>query len=110
MPTAELREHEWNQERAFLPFISLEEGKEPNQKELDKIELFEKGLENEIGRTDTIEQAMTKMVRMALCAEFGAAAVKSQKADQMVSTIVAGIMAEPELRKQALYIIDRFAK
>ena len=47
---------------------------------------------------------------MALASEFGAALVKSRGAEAMVETIVRGIMSDNTLRKQALFIIDRFAK
>ena len=43
----------------------LEEGQE------EKIDLFEAGLAKEINSSDTIDQAFTKVVRMALAAEFG---------------------------------------
>ena len=56
-----------------------------------------------------IDQAITKIVRMALAAEFGPSLVKSKGADRMVKTISAGIMSDPDLRKQALFILDRFA-
>ena len=58
---------------------------------------------------DTIEQAITKIVKMALAAEFGATLVASKGAKGMVETIARGIMGDAQLRKQALIIIDRFA-
>ncbi|KAF0134578.1 MAG: hypothetical protein FD145_596 [Candidatus Saganbacteria bacterium] len=78
-------------------------------KEASKIDIFEKGLQNEIKKTDTINSAITKIVRMALACEYGAALAKSKGADQMINAIVAGILSDQDLRKQALFIIDRFA-
>jgi len=83
---------------------SLEEGEEK------KIELFEKGLANELRSSDTIDLAFTKIVKMALAAEFGPSFVKAKGAKGMVDTIVRGIMGDDKLRKQAILIIDRFAK
>lgn len=82
----------------------LEEGEE------EKIEVFEAGLAKEINCADTIEAAFTKMVRMALACEFGPTFVKSKGAKGMIDTIVRGIMGDTELRRQALLIIDRYAK
>ncbi|MBI5699252.1 hypothetical protein HZC35_02940 [Candidatus Saganbacteria bacterium] len=102
------REQEWSQRRQILPFMF---GKEKlGKKEKEKIELFEAGLSTELKKTDTINSALTKMVRMALAAEFGPTLVKSKGAEHMISTIVAGILSDSELRKQSLAIIDQFAK
>ncbi len=90
-----------------LPFLTGK--KKLGKKEASKVDVFEKGLQNEIKKTDTLKVAVTKIVRMALACEFGAALVKSRGAEQMVETIVAGILSDPELRKQVLFIIDRFA-
>jgi len=109
MPTKmeQPREREWSPGRQFLPMLLGKDKLE--ESEISKVELFEKGLSKEIKKSDTIEQAITKIVRMALAAEFGAALVKSKGAERMVKTIVAGIMSDSELRKQALFIMDRFA-
>lgn len=103
-----LQPHEWTPQRDFLPLLF---GKDKlKKKDLGKIELFEAGLENEIKKTDTIETAIRKIVRMALAAEFGAVLVKSRGAEAMVETIVRGIMSDTTLRRQALFIMDRYAK
>ena len=109
MPTSlQPREQEWSRKRQILPFMF---GKEKlGKKEKAKIELFEAGLSAELKKTDTINSAITKMVRMALAAEFGPTLVKSKGAEHMISTIVTGILSDHELRKQALSIIDQFAK
>lgn len=105
-----VRKKEWAPTREFLPLIL---GKDPDeklsQKELSKLELFEKGLEKEISKDDTIEQAVNKMVKMALAAEFGPSLVAAKGARPMVGTITRAIMSDAQLRKQALIIIDRFA-
>jgi len=105
----EIRREEWTPTREFLPLIL---GKTPeemlNKKEQSKIELFEKGLANELSKQDTIEQAVTKIVKMALAAEFGASLVKASGATKMVTTITTAIMGDSGLRKQVLLIIDRF--
>ena len=109
MPTKmkQPREREWRPGRQFLPMLLGKDKLE--ESEINKLELFEKGLGKEIKKSDTIDQAITKIVRMALAAEFGPSLVKSKGADRMVKTISAGIMSDPDLRKQALFILDRFA-
>lgn len=91
----------------ILPFLLGK--KKAGKKDTSKVEIFEKGLQNEIKKSDTIQMAVTKVVRMALACEFGATLVKSRGAEQMIGTIVTGIMSDAELRKQVLCIIDRFA-
>jgi len=106
----QIRKREWTPTREFLPLIlGKESGSELEEKELSKLELFEKGLENELSKEDTIEQAVAKIVKMALAAEFGASLVAASGAQKMAATITHAIMADPQLRKQALIIIDRFA-
>jgi hypothetical protein len=106
----EIRKETWTPTREFLPLIL---GREPGDrladKEVKQLELFEKGLANELKKDDTIEQAVTKIVKMALAAEFGATLVAASGAKAMVATITRGIMSDPQLRKQALIIVDRFA-
>ena len=110
-----LQEHSWSESRnvkQFAPEIGTVavKGKKLSQKEISKVEFFEAGLRNEIKKEETIDAAVLKIVRMALAAGFGPSFVKSQGADSMISTITRGIMADNTLRKQALFIIDRFAK
>ena len=110
MMKAQIRKREWVPTREFLPIILGKEiGEELEEQDLEKLELFEKGLENEFKKEDTIEQAITKIVKMALAAEFGPSLVAAKGARGMIETITRGIMSDPELRKQALIIIDRFA-
>jgi hypothetical protein len=106
-----IRRQEWTPAREFLPVILGKQiSKDLSDDDISKLELFEKGLANELSKDDTIQQAMTKIVKMALAAEFGPSLVAAQGAQKMVSTIVGGIMHDNELRKQALIIIDRFAR
>lgn len=108
--SAEKERRAWTPTREFLPIILGKEfAKELGEQDNQKIELFEKGLASEIKKDDTIEQAITKIVRMALAAEFGPSLVAAAGARTMVQTIARGILADPDLRKQALIIIDRFA-
>jgi adenosylcobinamide amidohydrolase len=79
------------------------------EKEKSKIELFEKGLAGEISRSDTIEQTVEKIVKMALTCEFGASLITKPGAKKMVSTISRGIISDSTLRRSALIIADRFA-
>jgi len=97
-------------QKEFLPFLLGKDKEKLSKRDIGKIELFEAGLQNEIKKTDSVEVAIRKIVRMALASEFGAALVKSRGAEAMVETIVRGIMSDNTLRKQALFIIDRFAK
>jgi len=80
------------------------------EKEESKVGLFEKGLAQEINADDSIEVAFKKMVKMALAAEFGAGLVKAKGAAGMIETITSSILVDPELRRQALIIIDRFVR
>lgn len=82
----------------------LKEGEE------EKVDLFEKGLATELKAEDTIGGAFTKIVRMALAAEFGPSFAKAKGAKGMIDTIVSGIMGDSTLRKQALMIVNRYAK
>ncbi len=111
MPVQEReRGKEWTPTKEFLPIIlGKEVGDQLKDEDLEKLELFEKGLSKEIKKEDTIEQAITKIVRMAVAAEFGASLVVSQGAKEMINTIARGILQDSELRKQALLIVDRFA-
>ena len=105
-----IRKSEWTPTREFLPAIlGKNAGEELNQEELGKLELFEKGLASEISQGDSIQTAITKMVKMALAAEFGASLVKASGAQKMVTTITRAILGDAQLKKQALVIIDRFA-
>ncbi len=103
-----LQPTEFTPHKEFLPFLLGKDKLE--KKDLGKLELFEAGLQNEIKTTDSVEVAMRKIVRMALASEFGPSLVKSKGAEHMVETIVTGIMSDNTLRKQALFIIDRYAK
>ena len=106
----QIRKSNWKATRQLLPLIlgkDLPEG-ELEAKELSKLELFEKGLAKELKTNDTINQAMTKIVKMALAAEFGPSLVTAPGAGKMVETITNAILCDPQLRKQALLIIDQF--
>ena len=106
----EIRKSEWTPTKEFLPFILGKDfGEELKEAEVGKLALFEKGLANELNKEDTIDQAITKIVKMALAAEFGPTLVAAKGAKGMVETITASILRTPELRKQALIILDRFA-
>jgi hypothetical protein len=107
----EIRPQEkWTPGGDILPLLfGREMDDAPDKKELKKLELFEKGLAKEIKAGDTIEAAITKMVRMALAAEFGASLVTAKGARPMVESITRAIMHDAQLRKQALVIIGRFA-
>ncbi|MFA4858728.1 MAG: hypothetical protein WC901_04350 [Candidatus Margulisiibacteriota bacterium] len=78
-------------------------------KSASKMDLFEKGLTNELKCEDTINATLQKIVQMALAAEFGAAFVKSAGAKTMIKTLVRGIQQDRDLRKSALMIADRYA-
>ncbi|MFA5112965.1 MAG: hypothetical protein WC529_01575 [Candidatus Margulisiibacteriota bacterium] len=105
----QVRKSEWKPTKNFLPLILGQEPSEAlDKKELKKLDLFEKGLAKEIKPSDSIEQAVTKMVRMALAAEFGATLVAAQGARPMVESITRAILTDSQLKKQALIIIDRF--
>lgn len=106
----QIRKSEWTPARDFLPIIlGKDVGEELEGKELKKLELFEKGLENELSKEDTISQAVTKIVRMALAAEFSPSFVTAPSAKKMIEAICQSILSDGQLRKQVLIIIDRFA-
>ena len=111
MKTLRKREREWTPTREILPLILGKEMEgDLSKEEVSKLELFEKGLANELRKDDTIAQAVTKIVKMALAAEFGPSLVTAGGAVRMVETITRAIMSDPQLRKQALIIVDRLAK
>ncbi|MFA5034406.1 MAG: hypothetical protein WC500_01285 [Candidatus Margulisiibacteriota bacterium] len=99
----------WSPARAFLPLILGQETDKLDKKETKKIELFEKGLEQSLSQEDTIESAITKIVKVALAAEYGPSLAAAKSAEPMIRTITQAILNNAQLRKQALMIIDRFA-
>ena len=62
-----------------------------------------------IRKTDTMEQSVEKMVKMALVSEFGAGLVIKPGARKMIATISRGILGDSGLRRSALIIADKFA-
>ena len=76
----------------------------------DKLEAFEKNLSSCIFTTDLLGEAVEKMVSAALEAEFGSAISKGKHYKNMLNTISCGILQDSELRRQALIVIDRFAR
>jgi len=76
----------------------------------EKVEAFEKMLSELLKLSDTIPEAMNKMVKAALACEFGSSILDGKKSSMMVKSISGSIMADGELRRQALLVIDRFAK
>lgn len=76
----------------------------------EKIEAFEKMLSELLKLSDTIHEAMTKMVKAALACEFGNSILDDKRSEMMVKSIAGSIMSDGELRRQALLVIDRFAK
>ncbi|OGC12120.1 hypothetical protein A3K48_06615 [candidate division WOR-1 bacterium RIFOXYA12_FULL_52_29] len=103
------RTQEWSPTRAFLPLILGKETDNLNKKETKQIELFEKGLERNLSKDDTIESAVSKIVKVALAAEYGPSLVADRSSEPMVRTIAQAILNNSQLRKQALMLIDRFA-
>lgn len=75
-----------------------------------KIGQFEKSLSDQIDQCDSLSEAVEKIVKTALKIEFGDNIIKGRPAENMIATISRGILGDDELRKQALIIIDRFAK
>lgn len=107
------RPETWKPDPRFMSLMfgkGVPQPEELSPAETEKINLFEKELAKELNTTDTIQQAVTKIVRIALAAEFGPSLLTAPGSRQMVETIIRGIMDDPILRKQALIIIDRFAK
>jgi len=108
-----ISKEKWVPDKNLLPIMfgkEVEEREELGKKEKEKIALFEKGLANGLRKDDTIEQAVKKIVNTALAAEFGSSLPKAKGAEGMISSITRGILSDDTLRKQALVIIDRFAK
>jgi len=107
---AQIRKKEWTPTKEILPLILGKElGEDLEEKDIEKLELFEKGLAQELKSEDSIDQAITKIVKMALASEFGPSLAVAKGAKQMIETISRGILQDPELRKQALIIVDRFS-
>jgi hypothetical protein len=113
MPELNPRPESWQPDSRFFSLMfgkDLPQQQALEKRELEKLSLFEKRLEKELFTTDSIHQAVTKIVKTALAAEFGPSILASAKSQPMVETIVSGIMGDPVLRKQSLIIIDKFAK
>lgn len=83
---------------------------EVSSKQKERVALFEKGLAMQLKKTDTIDNALQSMVKVALAAEFGPSFLHQTGSKKMVQTITQGILSDPELRRQAMVIIDRYAK
>lgn len=81
-----------------------------NIEDESKIEQFEKALSGRIDQCDSLSEAVEKIVRAALLIEFGEKIIKGRPAENMIATISHGILGDDDLRKQALIVIDRFAK
>ena len=79
------------------------------EKDRSKVDTFESGLAKEMLISDTIDQTVEKIVKMALACEFGPSLVTKPGAKRMIATISRGIMSDSELRKSVLVIADRFA-
>ena len=76
----------------------------------DKIEAFENNLGKSMLTSDSIGEAIEKVVAAALESEFGDTVTSGKHFKNMIKTISCGIMGDSELRRQALIIIDRFSK
>lgn len=101
------------QDNNWLSLLFNQEGvleKEVSEKQKERVALFEKGLGMQLRKTDTIDMALQSMVKVALAAEFGPSFLHQNGAKKMIQTICQGITTDPELRRQALVIIDRYAK
>lgn len=93
----------------LLPLIFGQAPAEKLKKEDEsKLALFEKGLQKDIKKDDTIDAAITKMVKMALAAEFGPSLAVAKGAGAMIETISRAIQSDRQLRRQALIIINRY--
>jgi len=79
-------------------------------KDEDKIEAFEKSLAAKLRDSDSIPEAVNKMVTAALSVEFGDKLLGSKQAANMIRLISDSILCESDLRKQALLIIDKLSK
>lgn len=108
----QIRKHEsFSPAREFLPAILGKEfGEELEEKEITKLELFEKGLAKELKKEESIEQSVSKIIKMALVAEFGAALAASSGAKKMIETITCAIMSNAQLRKQVLFVIGHYTR
>ena len=107
------RPESWQPDPRFFSLMfgkDLPHKKALEQKEQEKLNLFESRLGKELFTTDTINQAITKIVKTALAAEFGLSILASSQSRPMIETITRGIMGDQTLRKQALIIIDKFAR
>lgn len=100
----------WSPNSKLLPFMFDTEPEllKLEEEEKTRVEQFEKKLAGELKSTDTIEEAINKMVKAALGVEFGEKLMKEKAAYDMINTITHGILADPQLRRQALIIVDRY--
>ncbi|MDD4050093.1 MAG: hypothetical protein PHX47_03755 [Candidatus ainarchaeum sp.] len=105
-----MQEKNFQQEIASRRGVSHEPAVLFGIKDEEKIESFEKMLSELLRFSDTIPEALNKMVKAALACEFGNGILDGKKSDMMVKSISGSILADGELRRQALLVIDRFAK
>lgn len=100
----------WRPHPNLLPFIFETESEilKLEGEEKEKVEQFENKLEGALKPTDTIDEAIKKMVKTALGVEFGENLVKDKAAFDMINTITHGILGDPQLRRQALIIVDKY--
>lgn len=90
-------------------FIKIEPEKELSF-DPEKLALFEKGLGQELKLADPFNLSAKKIVKMALACEFGASFVVEKENKPLLDKITKNILLDPISRKQALVIIDHFAK
>ncbi|HVN67387.1 MAG TPA: hypothetical protein VMT55_03370, partial [Candidatus Sulfotelmatobacter sp.] len=96
----QISKKEWAPTSGIIPLILgvVPEGK-LDKKATSKLDLFEKCLGRDLDKEDSIEQAVTKIVKLALAAEFGPSLVKAAGASRMIITITRAIMSDPKLKK-----------
>lgn len=105
---------DWTPHPNLLPLMfsdgdlsEFENGKTEEERS-EKVNLFEAGLAYELSETDTLDESLEKIVKVALVSEYGTTLAKEHGFKRMVDAIKKSIEQDPILRKQALIIADRF--
>lgn len=87
------------EERELEPLAEEEEA---------QLTRFEETLQSQLKRTDTFGEAVEKIVMTALVMEYGVELSREKGFGRMVEVISKGVLADHQLRKQALLMINLY--
>ena len=81
------------------------------EEELDlNFRVFERMLRQDLSWKDTIHEAFTKIVRVALASKYHLTASRLSEQEDLIEKLVVHMEEDPSLRKRALYLIFLFCQ